>query len=242
MLKKLLYSSLVILASATFNSAHALVITNPGLATSADSCYTGCTNNPSNRYDHTNILDGDWGQTGNTGFNAWNSGYYGGWVQVDFGKTYVLDRIELYAWYNTYDPFTISVSSTGSSWSSIAVGGYHYEPNLSRENVSATAAETDDWGAVYATSLNNLAANTQARYLRYSVNSGSPHWGYLFELVVEGHELNGTGSSGNGTGGSGGATGGTSNLVSEPGNFALVGLALGLMGVVARRRKQKLAA
>ena len=97
-------------------NAQAALITHPGLATTAGSCYLGC-GNP--RHDSSNILDGDWGQTGNTGLNSWNSGYWGGWVQVDFGASYVLDRIELYGWVNTYDPFTLLVSSNGSSWSTL---------------------------------------------------------------------------------------------------------------------------
>lgn len=224
-----------VLAGIAALPAHALIITSPGLATTASQCYLGCTNNPANRYDHTNILDGDWGQTGNTGFNSWNSGYYGGWVQVDFGQNYVLDRVDLYAWFNTYDPFTLTVSNDGASWSSIAVGGYHYEPNLTNTGASGTADRADDWGAVYATSLGNLAADTQARYLRYSVNAGSPHWGYLFELVVDGHLPANSGGSGSGSG-TGGGSGSTA--LPEPGNPALFCLAFGLLAASLRRRVQ----
>lgn len=235
--RKLFYVLTTVWAGLVATPAQALIITNPGLTTSASQCYLGCTNNPANAYDHTNILDGDWGQTGNTGLNSWNSGYYGGWVQVDFGQSYVLDRVELYGWFNTYDPFTLTVSSDGASWSSIAVGGYHYEPNLTNTGASGTASRADDWGAVYATSLGNLAADTLGRYLRYSVNPGSPHWGYLFELVVDGHLPANTGGSGSG---SGIGNGGGSNPVPEPDNLALFCLAFGLMGASLRRRARQL--
>lgn len=241
MLRKLLHTLLPVLAGVVAAPAQALIITHSGLTTSASHCYLGCTNNPANAYDHTNILDGDWGQTGNTGLNAWNSGFYGGWVQVDFGQSYVLDRVELYAWLNTYDPFTLSVSGDGASWSSIAVGGYHPEANLSYTGASGTASRSDDWGAVYATSLGNLAADLQGRYLRYSVNAGSPHWGYLFELVVDGHLPSSSGTTGSGSSGSGtgSGSGGTANALPEPDNLALFGLASALLAASLRRRGRR---
>lgn len=207
-------------------NAQAALITHPGLATTAGSCYLGC-GNP--RHDSSNILDGDWGQTGNTGLNSWNSGYWGGWVQVDFGASYVLDRIELYGWVNTYDPFTLLVSSNGSSWSTLLTGGYHYEPNLTYAGGSGTMGLGDDWGAVYDVALNTLASGQQARYLRYSVSSGSPHWGYLFELMVDGHTplMIDTGGGGSHTSG-GGAS------IPEPSSLTLLGI--GVMGLLSRRR------
>ena len=118
----------------------------------------------------------------------------------------------------------------------LAVGGYHYEPNLTYTGDSGTELRTDDWGAVYATSLGNLMADAQARYLRYSVNAGSPHWGYVFELMVDGHSPVITDPNvDTGSGGAGGSvTGG--NTVPEPSALALLGLGLGLMGWTARRK------
>ncbi|MCA1979078.1 MAG: discoidin domain-containing protein [Thiobacillus sp.] len=193
--------------------AHALELTDlPGATASASACYQGCGNA---RYDASNIIDDDYGLTGNTGFNAWNSGTYAGWVQVDFGAAYVLDRIDLYAWQNTNEPFTLSASVNGTNWTPLAVSGYHAEPNLLHTGGSGTAARADDWGAVFDVANGSLASGVSARYVRYTVNAGSPHWGYLFELDVQGHVA----------------------TVPEAHTGALMLAGLGLVGFAVRRRK-----
>jgi hypothetical protein len=192
--------------------AQAIELTDlPGVTASASYCYLGC---DSGKYDGSKILDGDYGQTGIANFNSWNSGTYAGWVQVDFGAAYVLDRIDLYAWYGTYNPFNLSASVDGVSWGSLVNSGYHAEPNLLHTGGSGTESRTDDWGAVFDTANNTLADNVSARYLRYTVNAGSPHYGYLFELDVQGHVA----------------------AVPEPETYALMLAGLGLVGFVARRR------
>lgn len=201
--------------------AQATVLTElPGVITSAGSCYQGCGNA---RYDHGNIIDGDFGASGNTGLNAWNSGYWGGWVQIDFGAAYQLDRIELYGANEYYDPYTLFVSQNGMSWSSVASGGYHVEPALSRSDTYLGVK----YGAVHDVLNNTLASDVVGQYLRYSVNAGTPHWGYLFELQVDGHSLAGSPGIQQGNG---------SNSVPEPTTLALVGL--GLAGVSGMRRRR----
>lgn len=190
-------------------SASALELTDlSGVTASASYCYLGCGNA---KHDASNILDGDYGGTGNTGYNAWNSGTYAGWVQVDFGAVYELDRIELYGWYNTYDPFTLSVSADGLSWTTVAVDGYHAESRLTHTDINGLK-----YGAVYDVADNTLAAGLSGQYLRYTVNAGSPHWGYMFEMDVQGH---------------------VATPVPEPETYALMLAGLGLVGFAARRRR-----
>lgn len=209
------------LASATLAPiAQATLLTGlPSATTSAGSCYFGCGNA---HFDHGNIIDGDYGSSGNTGLNSWNSGYWGGWVQINFGAVYQLDRIELYGANGYYDPYTLLASQDGLSWSSIATGGYHVEPNLSRSDTYLGVK----YGAVHDVANSTLANNVVGQYLRYSVNAGTPHWGYLFELQVEGHSP--ASSSGTPQGGS--------HSVPEPGSLALLGL--GMMGLAGMRRRR----
>lgn len=183
----------------------------PGVTASASSCYTGCGHAA---YDASNIIDGDWGQTGNTGLNSWNAGYAGGWVQLDFGAAYVLDRIELYGNSPYYNPFTLTASVDGQTWAALTVGGYAVEPLL-----SAAGAGGIRYGAVYDVTLGGshaLPANVPARYLRYTVGNGSPQWGYLFELQAQGHLA----------------------AVPEPASAAMSAAGLGLLGWLARRRRK----
>jgi hypothetical protein len=198
---------LALLLAGALQAAHAVELTDrPGVTTSASSCYLGCGNA---RYDAGNVIDGDYGATGNTGLNAWNAGTYGGWVQVAFDDVYVLDRIELYGNHGYYNPFTLSVSTDALNWATVAIGGYGEEPDLSRTGVGGLKS-----GAVFDVTDSSMGSGLSARYVRYSVNAGSPHWGYLFEIDVQGHVA----------------------AVPEPETFALMLAGLGLVGFAARRR------
>jgi hypothetical protein len=204
---KLTPLSLMLATGLLAGSAHAIELTDlPGVTASASYCYLGCGHAA---HDASNILDGDYGGTGNTGLNAWNSGTYSGWVQVDFGAAYVLDRIELYGWYNTYDPFTLSVSADGLSWTTVAIDGYHPESRLTETDIYGLK-----YGAVYDVADNTLASGLSAQYVRYTVNAGSPHWGYMFEMDVQGHTA----------------------PVPEPETYAMLLAGLGLVGMKLRRR------
>ncbi len=199
--------ALALLLAGALQAAHAVELTDqPGVTTSASSCYLGCGNA---RYDAGNVIDGDYGETGNTGLNAWNSGTYGGWVQVDFDNVYVLDGIELHGVHPYYNPFTLSVSTDSLIWATVAVGGYGVEPDISRAGVGGIK-----YGAVFEVADSSLASGLSAKHVRYSVNAGSPHWGYLVEIDVQGHPA----------------------PVPEPETCSLMLAGLGLVGFAARRR------
>ncbi|TPW11886.1 MAG: hypothetical protein FD130_1880 [Halothiobacillaceae bacterium] len=136
--------------------------------TSAGSCYFGCGNAA---YDHSNIIDGDFGASGNTGLNSWNSGYWGGWVQINFGAAYQLDRIELYGANGYVDPYILSVSLDGLAWSVVGSGAYHLESGLSHSDTYQNVK----FGALHDVANNTLANNVVAQYLRYTVPGNSPH-------------------------------------------------------------------
>ena len=190
--------------------AHAIELTDlPGATASASSCYLGCGHA---LYDASNIIDGDYGASGNTGLNAWNSGGYGGSVQVNFGASYELDRIELYGGYPYSESFTLSASGDGVHWTTlVASGAYHEEPGLTFAGLSGKK-----FGAVYSVAGGTLTPNMSAQYVRYSAG-GNQNWGYLFEMDVQGHV--------------------TAAPVPEPETYALMLAGLGLVGFAARRRR-----
>jgi hypothetical protein len=212
----LVSAAILALNLAAAGSAQATVLTSlPGATTTASSCYLGCGNAA---YDHSNILDGDFGGTGNTGLNSWNSGGFGGYVQVNFGAAYTLDKIELYGGFPYENLYSLSVSLDGNSWQSIVSGAYHLESGLSQSAVQGGTK----YGAVHAVGAGTLAGGIQAQYLRYTLAGGS-HWAYLYEVAVEGH---------------GAASPGPVMAVPEPGTYALMLAGMGLMGAIVRRRKQ----
>jgi len=190
-------------------AAQALELTDlAGVSATASRCYLGCGNA---RYDASNVLDGDYGATGNTGLNAWNAGTYSGYVQIDLTAVFELDRIELYGVYPYFNPFTLSVSADGQSWSTVAVGGYALAPGLPEAGVGGVR-----YGAIFDVANGSLASGINARHVRYTLNGGSPQWAYLAEIDVQGHVP----------------------TVPEPDALALMLTGLGLISVAARRRSR----
>lgn len=147
----------------------------PGISTSASSCYLGC-GNPS--HDKDSILDN---QRLLTGLDNWNSGSYGGWVQVDFGAAYAIERVELYGGYPYGNAFTLSASVDGLSFAAIGSDSYHLEPALSLGPTGNWASQK--FGAVFTYAG---GAEPLARYLRYT-RTGGPDWGYLYEIEATGN-------------------------------------------------------
>jgi hypothetical protein len=155
--------------------AQAIELTDlSGVVASASSCYLGCGNA---QYDAGNILDGDYGATGNTGLNAWNAGGYAGYVQVNLGSVYLLESIELYGGYPYANNFSLAVSSDGSNWATIYSGTYQDVPGLTHDGVNYPGH------AKYGAVVNVVDINAQ--YVRYSASSAQ--WAYLYEMDVQGH-------------------------------------------------------
>ncbi len=191
------------------SAAQAMELTDlPGVTATASSCYLGCGHA---LYDAGNILDADYGATGNTGLNAWNSGGFGGYVQVNLGGSYVLDGIELYGGYPYAETFSLSVSGDGVNWTTlVAIDTYHEESGLTFTGLSGKK-----YGAVYSVAGGTLMSDVSAQYVRYSAGA-SQNWGYLFEMDVQGHVA--------------------AAPVPEPETYALMLAGLGLVGFAARRR------
>jgi hypothetical protein len=147
------------------SGAHAIDLTAlPGLITSSSTNYVY---SPSNG-PKGNILDGNFD-------TYWNAGAYTGWVQVDFGATYVFDRIELYGNSPAYvDWYQLLTSDDGLAWSVIASGVYHNEAALT--------------GARKFGGLHDFAGGAEpvGRYLRYAASTPTV-WAYLGEVKVTGH-------------------------------------------------------
>lgn len=205
-IRTLFVAGLLVLEAA---SAQAVELTDlPGVTATANGCYQGCGNAT---HDASNILDGDYGATGNTGLNSWNYGSYGGWVQINLDQVYQLDRIELYGVYSYYNPFTLSVSADGLTWTTVAISGYGVTPDLAHTGVSGIK-----YGAVFDIANNSMASGLSGQYIRYTVNGGSPHWGYLAEMDVQGHLA----------------------AVPEPESYAMLIAGLGLVAAATRRRKE----
>lgn len=167
----------------TVNATASIELTDlAGVTASASSCFTGCGHAA---YDASNIIDGDYGATGNTGLNAWNAGGFSGYVQLDFGRNYFLDRIELYGGYPYDNNFTLLTSDDGIVWQSLVNGKFALAPGLTHvgwDYFSGDGQDTSKYGAV----LNFTPDIVSARYVRYS-SGGARQWAYLFEMDVLGH-------------------------------------------------------
>ncbi len=184
--------------------AQAIELTDlPGVVASASSCYLGCGNA---HYDAGNILDGDYGATGNSGLNSWNAGGYSGYVQVNLGNVYVLEHIELYGGYPYANNFSLQLSSDGANWATVHSGSFHDEPGLTHDGVNSPGH------VKYGAEID--VADINAQYVRYSASSAQ--WAYLYEMDVQGHAV--------------------AAPVPEPETYALLLAGLGLVGFAARRR------
>lgn len=206
---------LISMAFAAHASASIELTDLAGVTASAGSCYLGCGNSS---YDASNIIDGDYGATGNTGLNAWNAGGFSGYVQLDFGSTYFLDRIELYGGYPYANNFTLLTSIDGVAWQSVTNGSFNLTPALTHSGwdyLPSDGQDTSKYGAVF-----NLSPDTvSARYLRYS-SGGERQWAYLFEMDVLGHSAM------------------VSSPVPEPESIGMLLTGLFAVGRVARRHNK----
>lgn len=182
-------------------TAQAIDLTGlPGVVvtSSGDYAFAGPANGP-----RANVLDGSL-------TTYWNGGGFGGWLQIDFGQSYVIDWVDVYGAANSagaarHNSFNLSVSETGSGFSTIGSGSYGNDTGL---------ALTPQWGDHLAFSG---AAAPQGRYLRWTWTGGSD-WAHIAELDVQGHLA--------------------SAPVPEAGSAAMLAAGLGALALVARRRRR----
>lgn len=197
--------SAVALATLALLSSPALAVdltTLPGItvSSSGDYAFAGALNGPKG-----NVID-------NRLDSHWNGGGYAGWVQLDFGQSYLLDTVEVYGTYSAgawrTNNYALSVSDNGSSWTTIAAGNYHFDAAL-------TNASGGQWGGrhVFAD-----GSEPSGRYLRYT-RTGGGDWAYLTEFEVQGHLAAPAAS------------------VPEPETYALMLAGLAFIGGMARRRR-----
>lgn len=139
----------------------------------------------------------------------WNGGGGVGWVQLDFGQSYLLDAVDVYGTYSAgawrTNDYNLLVSDDGANWASIASGAYHFEPALGGQ-----------WGGHHGFAD---GAEPAGRYLRYT-RTGGADWAYLTEFEVQGHL----------------ATPAPTLAVPEPETYAMLLAGLATLGAWSRRR------
>lgn len=153
------------IAAAVSAPAHATDLTTlPGLTVTSSFDFPGA--GPSNG-PRANILDNDLA-------TYWNGGDFSGWVQVDFGATYVFDQIDVYGAVSRFNNFGLAASNDGVNFTPVASGSYGADAGLPL---------SPKWGEHFAFTG---AGAPQGRYLRYDYVNGAD-WAHMGELEVQGH-------------------------------------------------------